>query len=99
MTSTGPTARNRLGSWALGLGIAGILGLMAPVGLAPAVLLPLGAAVAVAAVVLGITGVVAHSAGRAANRPQAVAGIVLGFVGSVLWVLAIVGMLAGVVGS
>lgn len=99
MTPARTTAGNHLGSWALGLGIGCLVGLLAPVGLAPAVLLPLGAVVALAAVVLGTAGVRAYSAGRASNRPQAVAGIVLGAVGTLLWLLAIVGMLADVSGG
>ncbi|WP_454083595.1 hypothetical protein [Georgenia sp. Marseille-Q6866] len=50
----------------------------------------------ITAVVLGVNGVLAASAGRATNRPQALAGILLGIVGSLLWLLAVVGVVIGV---
>ncbi len=96
MSSAVSTEGNRHGTWALALGIVGILALMAP---ALAVVVFLGAALSVAAVVLGINGVLAFSARRATNRPQAIAGIVLGVVGGLFWLLAIVGMVVGVDGT
>lgn len=92
MSSTA-TEGNRQGTWALVLGIAGLLALFAP---AVAAVTVVGAAVSVTAVVLGINGVLAASAHRATNRPQAVAAIVLGTVGSLLWLTAIIGMVIGV---
>lgn len=87
------TEGNRHGSWALGLGIVGLLALIAP---AAVVVVIAGAVVSITAVVLGINGVLAASARRATNRAQAVAGIVLGTVGSLLWLLAVAGMVIGV---
>ncbi|WP_152189691.1 hypothetical protein [Georgenia satyanarayanai] len=87
------TESNRLGSWALGLGVLGLVALLAPAAVAVVVA---GALVSITAVVLGVNGVLAHSAGRASNRPQAVAGILLGAVGALLWLLAVVGVVIGV---
>ncbi|PYG02332.1 hypothetical protein SAMN05216184_101805 [Georgenia satyanarayanai] len=87
------TEGNRHGSWSLGLGVLGLVALLAPA--ATAVVL-VGTVVSITAVVLGVNGVLAVSAGRATNRPQAVAGILLGAVGSLLWLLAVVGVVIGV---
>lgn len=93
MSVTASGAGNRYGTWALALGIVGLLGLFAP---AAAVVVFLGAAVSITAVVLGTNGVLAHAAGRVTNRPQAVAGIVLGLLGMLLWLTAVIGMVIGV---
>ncbi|MBD8062359.1 hypothetical protein [Oceanitalea stevensii] len=69
------TEGNRHGTWSLTLGVLGLLALLAPA--ATAVVL-LGTVVSITAVVLGVNGVLAASGGRATNRPQAVAGILLG---------------------
>lgn len=87
------TEGNRLGSWSLGLGVLGLVLLLAP---AVTAVVVVGALVSITAVVLGINGVLAVSARRATNRPQAVAGILLGAVGSLLWLLAVVGVVIGV---
>lgn len=87
------TEGNRLGHWALGLAVLGLVMLIAPAAVGVVVV---GAVVSVTAVVLGINGVLARSAGRATNRPQAVAGILLGTVGSLMWLLAVVGVVIGV---
>jgi len=87
-----PEAGNRAGGWALTLGIVGLLALFAP---AAVVVVIVGAAVSATAVVLGITGGLAFTAGRAATRHTAVTGIVLGLVGFLFWLLAIIGMVIG----
>ena len=84
------TVGNRHGTWGLGLAVAGILALLAPAHLASVVV---GTAVSLTAVALGVNGVLAARAHRATNRAQAVAAVVLGLVGVVLWLLAIAGTL------
>lgn len=80
----------RLGTWALVAGAAGLLMLMAPAALLTVVL---GAVLSVAAVVVGLRGAIAHSRGLAPARASAIAGIVLGMLGILMWGLAILGML------
>lgn len=46
--------------------------------------------------VLGINGVLAWSRGHAGTRYTAVLGIVLGVVGAVFWLLAVLGLIVGV---
>jgi hypothetical protein len=87
------TEGNRHGTWALALGVLGLLVLIAPAAIAVVVA---GTVVSITAVVLGVNGVLAASAGRATNRPQAVAGILLGAVGALLWLLAVAGLVIGV---
>ncbi|WP_324652843.1 hypothetical protein [Georgenia sp. H159] len=93
MSTTVPAAGNRYGTWALTLSIVGIVALFAP---AAVVVVLLGTAVSIIAVVLGIRGLLAVGAGRATNRPQSIAGIGLGVLGTLLWLTALLGVLVGV---
>lgn len=70
------TAQNWLGGWALGLGIASIF-------IGSFLILP------IAAIIMGAMGREAANEGRASNRGMATAGMVLGIVTVVLYVLAI----------
>ena len=97
MSETTPTG-NRAGAWALGLGIAGLLLLLAPVigsMVAAVVVILLGTAVSASAVVLGINGLLAYNRGWTATRYTAVLGIVLGVVGSFFWLFSLLGLILG----
>lgn len=99
MSDAATAEGNRQGAWALGLGIVGLVLLMAPIigaEIVAVVVILLGTAVSVAAVVLGINGVLAWSRGHAGTRYTAVLGIVLGVVGAVFWLLAVLGLVLGV---
>lgn len=92
------TEGNRYGTWALTLGIAGLVLLMAPIigaEVVAVVVILLGTAISVAAVVFGINGVLAFTAGRAGTRHTAILGIVLGVVGAFFWLLAVLGLVLG----
>lgn len=93
MTTTRSGTGNRYGTWALTLSIVGIFALMAP---AVAGVVFVGAAVSIAAVVLGVKGLLAFGTGGATNRPQSIAGIGLGVLGALLWLTALLGMVVGV---
>jgi len=97
--TTSAAEGNRFGTWALTLGIAGLVLLMAPIvgaEVMAVVVILVGTAISVSAVVLGINGVLAWTTGRAGTRHTAILGIVLGVVGAIFWVLAILGLLLGV---
>lgn len=99
MSDAVTTEGNRQGAWALALGILGLVLYMAPIigaELVAVVVILLGTAVSVAAVVLGINGVLAWSRGHAGTRYTAVLGIVLGVAGAAFWLLAALGLIVGV---
>lgn len=82
------TEKNRLGTWALILGIGSIVALMLPVEL----VLTLGVLICAGSIVLGVMGVRAASANLATTRAQAFSGLLLGCVSAVLYVATAVGL-------
>lgn len=69
------TEKNNLGGWALGLGIAGLL--------------CCGALTGVPAIILGYLGIQAANQGRATNKGMSIAGVVLGAISVVLFIIAV----------
>lgn len=70
-----PTAKNYLGGWALGLGIAALC---------------CGFFTAIPAIIMGKRGMDAADRGEATNKGQAQAGFIIGIVGVVWGVLAVI---------
>ena len=64
-----------LGGWALGLGIAGLV--------------CCGALTGVPAIILGYLGIQAANQGRATNKGMSIAGVVLGAISVVLFIIAV----------
>lgn len=69
------TEKNNLGGWALGLGIAGLV--------------CCGALTGVPAIILGYLGIQAANQGRATNKGMSIAGVVLGAISVVLFIIAV----------
>jgi len=96
--SSTPATGNRLGTWAVVLGILGMVWLVVPAPdnrVVTTVLVLAGAAISLTSVILGARGIRAARAGRAATQHTAVVGIALGAIASLFWVTAVLGLVLG----